>query len=84
MRTGGREARGEKEQGCRGTHLRRLGAAAPAALVGWATGSRGGTSWLGVEIEVERGRLWLKSRRGGFGSGKIPRWKERPGGVAAR
>ena len=84
VRTGGRVASGEKEQGCRGTHLRRLGAAAPAALVGWATGSRGGTSWLGVEIEEERGRLWLKSRRGGFGSGKIPRWKERPGGVAAR
>ena len=41
VRTGGRVASGEKEQGCRGTHLRRLGAAAPAALVGWATGSRG-------------------------------------------
>ena len=55
VRTGGRVASGEKEQGCRGTHLRRLGAAAPAALVAWATGSRGGTSWLGVEIEEERG-----------------------------
>ena len=30
-----------------------------AALVGWTTGSRGGTGWLGVETEEERGRLWL-------------------------
>ena len=41
---------------------------------------------LWIEEEQWRAMVgwWLKSRRGGFGSGKILRWKERPGGVAAR
>ena len=37
---------------------------------------------LWIEEEQWRAMVgwWLKSRRGGFGSGKIPRWKRTGGG----
>ena len=44
---------------------------------------RGRDLWIEEQWRAMVG-WWLKSRRGGFGSGKIPGWKERPGRVAAR
>ena len=45
---------------------------------------RGRDLWIEEEQWRAMVGWWLKLRRGGFGSGKIPRWKERPSGVAAR